>query len=611
MVFVLVSMNLKAQQTLDSTQSLKEVAVEAVIKPAPVFRIEKLDKALLESQPQLSIDNALKFQTNLMVRDYGSGALSSISFRGYGSRHTAVFWEDMPVVSSMNKTFDGSLFPTFMANEVSVQYGASGMINGTGGLGGTLVFQSTPSFEDTLKFALEQTISSINNGATGIKIQKSSKRWFSTTHFFSRYESNEFRYMNPIGDSIVEQRMKGAGNQILSGQQKLAYKLNEKSVLTWNLFLQSASRRLPHLTSQTGVSESQKDNSLFTNLVYTTYLKNAKLKVVGGMRTSGLQYINSAINVNDVGQERTAFVQTRISYVIGKFDLENALLYNEAFAVHPEYNGWRRQCDVQHIMRARYSWKQFLFHGLIKSQIIDTVILPLLPSVGVAWKSQTDWLQVKTNAAYHAMAPSLNDLYWSVGGNPNLVPEKGWTTELSFASERDTGLNYELTGFWSRIEDRILWQPEAFGVWQASNISTVTNYGFEATGRYTNYFSANVKLNSVVNYSYNEAFDAKNQQLAYLPKHRVSVFNVVDIKKIQISYGHRFTGLRYLNSGNTSYLPSYFNATASVNYKLEFDSKNKVTLGVTIENLYNEPYQEVANRPMPNRYFLFNIKYFK
>ena len=213
------SVKLFAQKDVDISTSLDEFEVLGQIKPDPVFKNILLDTGLMQSVPAISFDQILKYQTNLYVRDYGSGALSSVSFRGFSSRHTAVFWEDMPVTSSMSKTFDGGLFPTFMAEEVSIQYGAAGMINGTGGLGGTIKLNANPEFKkgEVLKF--EQSITSINNASTGIMYRRSNSKFINSTHF-SATDAREAKLRRVSSDADAERAGSVAINSRPSGRPR-------------------------------------------------------------------------------------------------------------------------------------------------------------------------------------------------------------------------------------------------------------------------------------------------------------------------------------------------------------------------------------------------------
>ncbi len=606
---LLASTQVLGQGKLDTAQRLKPVVVRSAIEPDPVFQVVQLDSTLVAVQPNQSIDELLKFQTNLYIRDYGSGALSSIAFRGYNSRHTAVFWEGMPVSSNMNKTFDAALFPSFLIDDVSIQYGAAGMINGSGGLGGTINLSSSPTFDSLQLIRMQQTVSTINNAQTGLQYVKSNNKFYSSTHFSAQYGANEFSFENPSGKTVETQKLEGASLQVISGQQKFAWKTKKNGQIGWNSMIQTAYRNLPYLTQQRLVYESQRDLSLLSNVTYMEYIGNGQLTSVAGFKYAGLRYSNKAINIDDVGIEQVGFGQVRYQYQpSARLELENAVIYQHTLANHPEYNDWKLQQDLQHIQRASFTYKSWFFHGLIKTQLIDDDFFPVLPSIGAKWTSSSDWFSAKGNIAYHAMAPSLNDLYWSVGGNPDLVAERGWTSELGVQSQRDTGLNYSLTAFWSRIEDRILWEPANAGLWTASNIENVTNQGVELSSSYRQFIGQDAFVQLSANYSYNQAVDSNNNQLAYLPKHRVAFQGLLSYKSIRINYGHRFTDKRFLNASNTGYLPSFFNSSAGVTYALDLPKATRLEVGVFVYNLYNEPFQEVANRPMPNRYISLNIK---
>ncbi len=597
------------QISLDSIQHLKPIAIESRLEPDPVFTTTILDSTILQLGANLSLDEILKFQTNLYIRDYGSGALSTIAFRGYNSRHTAVLWEGMPISSSMNKSFDGALMPSILADDISIHYGAAGMINGAGGLGGTISFGTNPVFGKGDQLQLRQAISSINNASTGIKYVVSKKRFYSSTALNSSYGENVFSYENPNGKEVKTERMSGAGYEVFTGQQKLYWKTKRNTVFGWSNLVQLSKRNLPHTTFQQGVVESQGDNTINSSLSLLTYWKNVKIKANLGGRIVAQQYKNKGIGIADVGREQQLFAQLRFLYEpIKDLELENALIYSVASAEHPAYNGWQNQLDAQHIVRATYQYNSFLFHGLIKSQVIDDNVFPVLPSAGAKWNSKSKWLIVKSNAAYHAMAPSLNDLYWSVGGNPDLLPERGFTSEFTVLSERDTGFNYSFTGFWSSIEDCILWEPTSVGLWSASNISEVENTGFEAALMYFKPLTKTLLLNVRTNYTFNQALDSSGNQLAYLPAHRVAFNGSLAYKQLRISYSHRFNDRRYLNAENTAYLPSFFNAMLGLNYTFKMEKGTSLELGCFVHNLYNEPYQEIANRPMSNRFFNFSLK---
>lgn len=93
---------------------------------------------------------------------------------------------------------------------------------------------------------------------------------------------------------------------------------------------------------------------------------------------------------------------------------------------------------------------------------------PLIPA---AFLDVTLWprygLMFKASIARNYRYPTLNDLYFQPGGNPNLAPEKGFTydTGLEFTLKSDElfTLKGEATVFDSHIDDWILWIPTTKG----------------------------------------------------------------------------------------------------------------------------------------------------
>ena len=66
---------------------------------------------------------------------------------------------------------------------------------------------------------------------------------------------------------------------------------------------------------------------------------------------------------------------------------------------------------------------------------------------------------------------------------------------------------------------------------------------------------------------------------------------------------------RFINSENTAWLPSYYLANCSASYELKLKMKSKINLSGKVNNLYNEAFQSVANRPMPGRYYTWTLTY--
>ena len=137
LVLLLLSIGLHAQ--IDSINVLKPFTLlEYRISPTKAFRIETIDTNAKKFEILDGLDELLKRNSNVFVKDYGPGALSTISVRNLGAHHTALFWNGIRLNSGMNGKFDFSLLPNDVSETAVIQYGGGSMINGAGGLGGAV-----------------------------------------------------------------------------------------------------------------------------------------------------------------------------------------------------------------------------------------------------------------------------------------------------------------------------------------------------------------------------------------------------------------------------------------------------------------------------------------
>ena len=66
-----------------------------------------------------------------------------------------------------------------------------------------------------------------------------------------------------------------------------------------------------------------------------------------------------------------------------------------------------------------------------RQEVIDGKLTPLIPTIGVKYfLTKNHHFAINANAARNYKAPSLNELYWNPGGNTDLLPEIGFTSEM-------------------------------------------------------------------------------------------------------------------------------------------------------------------------------------
>jgi iron complex outermembrane receptor protein len=119
----------------------------------------------------------------------------------------------------------------------------------------------------------------------------------------------------------------------------------------------------------------------------------------------------------------------------------------------------------------------------LRQDFISDHSSPLIYTLGVNYRPlENHDLVLRGNFARNYHHPTLNDMYWQPGGNPDLRPEEGHTGELSLlwsAAAEERSVSTSLTSYYSRISDWILWLPGFKGYWEPVNLAEVRSYGLE------------------------------------------------------------------------------------------------------------------------------------
>lgn len=281
---------------------------------------------------------------------------------------------------------------------------------------------------------------------------------------------------------------------------------------------------------------------------------------------------------------------------------------------------------VQYFGKSKITLQSGFMHSLSTYKNVISFIntqnrAPLSPAGGFNYQPFVGFpLKIKGNMAMNFHAPSLNDLYWSPGGNPDLKNETGYTAEAALAWDEKYGavsLEAEAGWFYSDIDQWIVWQPDTvFSYWTPRNLKNVVAKGIEARlalkAKMPN-FSWALSLN----YSFTSATNRRplslndrsaNQQVIYVPDHLLNATASLAWKGFTLNYFANYTGRRYTTSDNSRYLPPFFINDVQLNKSIPL-GKSEFELGVAVNNIGAANYQLIAWQPMPLRNYSFFIKY--
>ena len=196
------------------------------------------------------------------------------------------------------------------------------------------------------------------------------------------------------------------------------------------------------------------------------------------------------------------------------------------------YNESRFESSLLNSLRALLN-KKMAASFLFRTEYYDNKLIAFIPSAGFDYDlSQSFGLKINLSRNYHK--PNLNDLYWLPGGNPELKPEDGFSSDLSVRKIWKTSsseLDLKLSGFASLIDNWIIWRPAANGAyyWEADNLKKVFSRGAEFSSSWRYHPNEKIKMAVNANYSFTrstnenavESVDqSRGKQLIYIPKHK-------------------------------------------------------------------------------------------
>jgi iron complex outermembrane receptor protein len=258
---------------------------------------------------------------------------------------------------------------------------------------------------------------------------------------------------------------------------------------------------------------------------------------------------------------------------------------------------------------------------VLRQDMIDGKFLPFIPALGIEYKPFKDInLTISANLCRNYAVPTLNDLYFTSYGNPNLKSETDYSTEGGLVyniGKRNKGLFVEttLTGYYSKMINLIIWTPSG-DIFTPKNFSEVHARGLEAGLNIAwNISGFRFSLNNAYNYcrSTNEIATSTGdrsvgKQLIYTPENTLNSTLTINKSGFYGSYVFSYVGERYTTTDNSIYMPCYYlsNIILGKNLHLKYFI---LSLQLNLNNLFNLDYQSIESRPMPGRNFALTLKF--
>lgn len=610
-IIVLTFLSIAAKAQSD-TVYLKEVKVYGlpISRYTPGGKIQHISG----SDQSSTLVDMLGTQSPLYFKTYGSGQLATVAFRGTSASHTAVLWNGINVNSPALGQTDFSLWPSFLLEEVSLQYGAGSALYGTDALGGSVLLNQTlPQFKKEKKVLFRQEVGSFGHWLSGMQASYGNNRFESRTKIFYRALENNFSYTSPkVG---VKKIQRDASVESYGLDQQFHWKISQRQVLSAEGMYTYNFREIQQPVTNNNPGEVIRDRNTRFSLSYTDdFRKGGSLYATAGFIRNDQLYNRNSTTLTD---QLTSLIQYDRD-IDKRSSLRVGGNWTKYFATSNGFKGRLKEDRYDLFLSVRHRIKDWWLSNLnLREALYAEQFAPFAPSWGNEFTTvdTQEWkILFKTQIARAYRVPTLNDRFWVPGGNLELQSETGINAEIGTAihfKKKNHSVNFELNHHRLWVDQWIIWLPNSNGLWTPSNLSTVHVRGIEAnlkevfTGdRFIATISAAYAYTLSINQRGLNQTDVATigKQLPYVPIHSGSLFAKVEKKLWSFELQANYTGLRYTTLDNENYqaLEAYALLGASAGKRFVFPH-NEMSLRLTANNLFNTYYENIENRAMPGR----------
>lgn len=616
MLFCFISVQAENNESsinlLDTTIKIQEVKISSprLSELSIGNKIIQIDSAILVENQHKNLSDLLENESSIFVRTYGLGSLSTSSFRGGSSAHTAILWNNLNINSPMNGILDLSLLPVTFFNDVQIQHGGNTAIWGNGAIGGAIHLNQTPTFNQGVKVRGSITAGSFSTFSQQVFAEISQKKWMLNVNFFNHTAENDFVFRDAFSFGQPEKRQSNAYLENRGVSANAAFIINQFQQIKFSLWQQSTDRGIPPTLVENESLANQQDETIRSSAEWN-YTKN-KLRL--NFRSA---YFREKIDFNDPNANLFAenLAHTSINELEGNFQLNAQHLLN--FGVNNTFyssttDGYpfapnQNRLSFFAAYQLNNKNNKILWNTAIRQEIAFQNAAPFTASSAFEYRF-IEKMALKVSAARVYRLPTFNDLFWTPGGNPDLLPEQGFTQDVGIVFHTESkhwNFNIENTIFNRNIDNWIIWVPTNT-YWMPQNVQKVWSRGIESHVDISYIIKDfKLRLNGAATYVYStnrrqrSANDNSiDKQLIYLPKFTSFLRISAQYKNFSLAFRHNYNSKRFTSTDNIQFLDPFQLGSLIAGYDV-VTPHSTLRLFFEVNNIWNEEYQAIRNRPMP------------
>ena len=622
------------------------------------------DSIALKENIALSMADILTFNSSAFVKSYGRATLSTVAFRGTSPCHTQVTWNGMRINNPMLGMTDFSTIPSYFIDRASLLHGTSSVNETGGGLGGLVKLGTLPDVGEGFNAQYIQGIGSFSTFDEFGRFTYGDEHWSISTRAVYSSSPNDYKYTNHdkkvniydddhniIGQYHPTERNRSGAFKDFHILQEVYYNTNRGDRFGINAWYINSNRELPMLTTDYGEERDfenrQREHTFRGVLSWDHHRSRWRIGLRGGYIHTRMAYdyrreisegnwasmTRSRSKVNTIyGQADGEYTPSRKWYLTANVSAHQHFVLSKDKNIILQDGGkdivGYDKGRIELSGSASAKWQPIERMGMsivLRQDMFGNQWAPVIPAFFIdGVLSEKGNLTLRASISRNHRFPTLNDLYFLPGGNPDLKSEKGFSYDIGASFSTGKAGVFSISGsatwFDSHIEDWIIWLPTTKGFFSPRNVKKVHAYGVEVKANVGVQFLKGWFFDLNGSYSWTPSINegekmspadqSVGKQLPYVPKHSASLTGRLSWRTWSFLYKWAYYSERFTMSSNdytlTGHLPKYFMSNISLEKGLSFKPMD-VQLKLAVNNLFNEDYLSVLSRPMPGINFEFFI----
>ncbi len=621
-----------------------------------------IDSAALKQNIALSVADVLSYNSNLFVKQYGRATLATVSFRGTGPSHTQVTWNGMRLSNPMLGMADFSMIPSYFIDNAAIAHGTSALGQTGGALGGAVMLSTRPAANDGFDLQYVQGVGMYHTFDEFLRLGWGNSRWQLSTRAVHQSSRNDYPYRNRdkreniydddhniIATYHPRERNRSGAFADLHLLQEAYHTTRGGDRLGLTAWYTSSRRELPLLTTDYADDtdfENRQREQTFRGILSWDHLRSRwKIAAKAGYIHTWMAYDYRRDPGNGTMQVLTrsrSLINTLYGHAEGEYAPSEKWFFNGSVTLHQHFvessdknvitvDGDRavvgyEKSRVELSAMASAKWKPTPRLGLaavMRAEMYGTEWAPLPALFADFLISERGNVVAKASVSRNERFPTLNDLYFLPGGNPDLASEKGFQYEagISFAVAREGRFSVSGSASWydQHTKGWIMWLPTTKGFFSPVNVKDVHSYGVELRADAAVALAREVRAEMSATFTWSPSINeggkmgpadqSAGKQLPYEPRYSSNISARLAWRTWSLHYSWCWYSERYTMSSNnldlSGRLTPYFMSNLAVEKRFSWP-RCDLSLKGAVNNLLNEEYISVLSRPMPR----MNVEFF-